>query len=1535
MKKLTSTETLRHLDLLTAAAPAHIAKPTDAAAFATLLERIRSLIREQNTAELSTQTLRATLFPHASGDSQRVLFSNFRKTLDTTATATCRNFSLFQPNLRGKALDEVICYFRGDAISATPDLDKSTRDSLAGLNRKTLIAAPAAVLTREQLTRITEILWEKSPDGRRPIRIFLSYAHKDDALVEKLLARLRDELAISKSFVFSIWLDTRILSGNEWHQDIQQALTTCDLCVSLVSPAFFASGYITREELPLTVNGTIPGVPVMLEPIDFSRCNLHGLEQRQIESLKENHRHRAFSECTGEVAKRFAAHIAAKIEEKIPTALEHLTHRHLGDPEKFSQLLADHPELEEIFLPQPQNPNVARAARPFSPPTKTKLTTLLKNHLPKNSAQLLEAYCAVGGLREITGKIEKTVIESDDPYARFSAHAQRAVTALQRWVADPTGPPFAAVLGEIGSGKTTTLQMLAAALVADPTAPPVILIDLRDYFDSADPKLENLLAEHLRRHDSEKSLTPADLLRAVREERALIIFDGLDEKIISMSEAARQNFIRELWRVLPADLLDAPASSGRGRLIISCRSHYFPTIQSQSSGYLANDRGHATEKDYLACIMLPWQDEQIREYLSRLLGEEKSAIALDLIETIHNLKDLAQRPYLLNLIGPELEGLENDRHAGRSINAASLYHKFTERWLARDDGKHVFTPTHKRRLMEQLAADLWQENSREWPWERVEEWLDDYLHAHPAMAGGYSESRAVLKQDFRTATLFLRPDGSADSFRFAHTSLQEYFLASHLCRSLHTRDGQPAEAWNLPMPSLETLDFLGQMLQTLPVRDQETSLQRLRELLGNPAAPVLSRGAAMRYWLLASEKSLPVPDRPDLAMSGIDFTAWEFHGSAERPLRFGSVDFSESVLIRATFEYVHFAPASRWCGADMRSVKFIESQLVAADFSAARLDGIFFRKCDLRDSRAEPSPPRSGDLRIAEAHEVPMSGNELHPIHSQWTSADRSSVAGTTCPRHPIGAPCTSADRSPPLLAAQAPANPLTATALLHLCQTTPGGPWPELEQPIHSSITSLIGHANVVTSVAFSPDAKLIVSGSFDNTLKLWDAVSGSCIRSFVGHTGRITSVAFSPETNLILSGSDDCNLKLWDAVSGVCIRSFAGHDNRVNAVAFSPDEKFILSGSDDKSTKLWDLNTGGCILSLAGHDGFVTSVAFSSDSKFILSGSHDKTLKLWDAYSGICIRSFSAPYSSTYSVAIVTDKKLALFDSITQTFNLSKVDSSFCLRSFAGHIDSINTVAFSPNAKLILSGAIGNTLKLWDADSGSLIRSYNGHDGAISSVTFSPDAKLILSGSYDKTLKLWDVDSGSCIQSFAGHGSAISSVAFSPDAKLILSGSFDSNLKIWDVVSGSCIRSFSGYDSEIYPVAIPPDTNQIASQHFDGKVICSRDSSETFLIPKAAESWLRKNSHTTADLTLELIGHASILLRRNDTLLREILPLPDGQTLVREPWDETEARKPYHACRWKLVSGPADAWRYCAAIDLETLAIHPPELAMGEEKL
>jgi hypothetical protein len=111
---------------------------------------------------------------------------------------------------------------------------------------------------------------------------------------------------------------------------------------------------------------------------------------------------------------------------------------------------------------------------------------------------------------------------------------------------------------------------------------------------------------------------------------------------------------------------------------------------------------------------------------------------------------------------------------------------------------------------------------------------------------------------------------------------------------------------------------------------------------------------------------------------------------------------------------------------------------------------------------------------------------------------------------------------------------------------------------------------------------------------------------------------VAFSPDGKRILTGSDDQTAKVWDAVTGREVLALKGHNGWVNAVAFSPDGKRIITGSEDNTVKVWDAQGGQELLTLKGHTSVVFSVAFSPDGKRLVTGSYDKTARVWDAERG-----------------------------------------------------------------------------------------------------------------------------------------------------------------------------------------------------------------------------------------------------------------------------------------------------------------------------
>jgi WD40 repeat protein len=130
---------------------------------------------------------------------------------------------------------------------------------------------------------------------------------------------------------------------------------------------------------------------------------------------------------------------------------------------------------------------------------------------------------------------------------------------------------------------------------------------------------------------------------------------------------------------------------------------------------------------------------------------------------------------------------------------------------------------------------------------------------------------------------------------------------------------------------------------------------------------------------------------------------------------------------------------------------------------------------------------------------------------------------------------------------------------------------------------------------------------------LILWEVSTGRFLRDFRGHTHWVTSVSWSPNGKIALSGNANGTLELWRVDTARLLRIFKGHTDRVDSVCFSGDGNFALSGSRDNTVKLWEIATGKCVQTFEGHSDRIVSVRFSSDGRFAISASEDSSLIVW----------------------------------------------------------------------------------------------------------------------------------------------------------------------------------------------------------------------------------------------------------------------------------------------------------------------------------
>lgn len=153
-----------------------------------------------------------------------------------------------------------------------------------------------------------------------------------------------------------------------------------------------------------------------------------------------------------------------------------------------------------------------------------------------------------------------------------------------------------------------------------------------------------------------------------------------------------------------------------------------------------------------------------------------------------------------------------------------------------------------------------------------------------------------------------------------------------------------------------------------------------------------------------------------------------------------------------------------------------------------------------------------------------------------------------------------------------------------------------------------LSGHSDTVTSVGFNFDGTLLLTASYDGTVRIWDAIHGTSKRILSGPED-VEWAQWHSKGNAIVAGSKDGTIWMWLAHDGQCVQVFAGHDGGVSAGCFSSDGKFVVSGGEDGTVRLWAPKTGQCKHvfgeNTGGHGGLVTCISSSTtDEDMILTG-------------------------------------------------------------------------------------------------------------------------------------------------------------------------------------------------------------------------------------------------------------------------------------------------------------------------------------------
>ena len=1028
------------------------------------------------------------------------------------------------------------------------------------------------------------------------------------------------------------------------------------------------------------------------------------------------------------------------------------------------------------------------------------------------------------------------------------------VQVMIDWARDPNDTPFAVLLGEYGMGKTWNSELLAFRLVEliekkEPNVPTPIFLDLRRAVDekskllSGDPpQLEDLL-ESLSRNNtpsSETPLTAAEIFSAVREEGALLILDGLDEVLAhKRDDAWGQTFIRRLFDVLPFSywpnhLNPKTKSAYPGKLLLTCRTHYFKSVQTQNAQILGLTREQHEAAKPRAWQLLPFSREQVLQYLVNLeipKPGQSPAEVYDLIAAVHNLSEISGRPQGLKMVCEQIGEIEAARRDGKTVNGAAIYEWMVNKWLDRDHGKHQLTEEVKRELMQDLALHMWRLGVREIPWGDLSKWFSQKLQL-----GILNQNAEPFLTDLRNATFLVRPGD--DEFAFAHTSILEYFLSTRIYRSLEEDD---VEIWEDLNPSREVLDFVLQHHQTRPSYSQKKARATLARHLGQATAGDAARKSLLDVFLLAPEEWL---------LKTLDISGLSLEGYAFSNLTLDALTADDAVLGETQWTRCNFRRSS-WRNADCRQMLWERLTGDYADFSKANLFAGRWRNVDiaqqvfdealhidtLQKSPAAPVQPQSNlssrDLRL------------LWGAHSGILNACSMNAAG---------------DR---FITA---GNDGTARV------------WNDKGECIHV----LKGHVGEVLACSMSAAGDRFITAGKDGDARLWND-KGECIHVLKRHRTQINARSMSASGNLFIIVEKNGNAHVWNYKNecvhvlennygwirvcsmnasgdrfivvgydgrayvlnkrGDCINEIkAWFSSHVLACSMSAAGDRFITAEDGGTARVWN-DKGECIHVLKGHDCPINACSMNAAGDRFMTVGDDGTARVWND-KGECIYVLKGHDCSinTCSMSVAGDCFITVGDDGTaRVWN----DKGECIHVLKGHTGRVRACSMNAAGDRLIMAEDGGTARVWK-DKGECIHVLKGQIGPIIACSMSAAGDRFMTAGYYGSARVWN-DKGECIHVLKGHDGSVTACSMSAAGDRFMTAGYDGSARVWDD-KGECIHVLEGYTGAVLNCSMNAAGDRFITAGYDGVVCVWNDKGKRIYVHKGHMGLVRACSMSAA---------------------------------------------------------------------------------------
>ncbi|KAK9463489.1 quinon protein alcohol dehydrogenase-like superfamily [Lipomyces oligophaga] len=357
-------------------------------------------------------------------------------------------------------------------------------------------------------------------------------------------------------------------------------------------------------------------------------------------------------------------------------------------------------------------------------------------------------------------------------------------------------------------------------------------------------------------------------------------------------------------------------------------------------------------------------------------------------------------------------------------------------------------------------------------------------------------------------------------------------------------------------------------------------------------------------------------------------------------------------------------------------------------------------------------------------------------------------------------------------------------------------------------------GHKDGIMCLQF--DDSVLMTGSYDTTVRIWDLESGNLLRVLTGHVRGVRALMF--DDSKLITGSMDRTIRVWNYRTGECVSTLRGHSDGVLSLHF--DSTLLASGSADRTIRVWNFQDKS-FMTLRGHTDWVNSVHIHSPTHMLFSASDDTTVRMWDLDTRQCVRVFGSTMAESPNDQSHFGQVQCVLP-INLREEEEEDEEEEAKEREVGASDGEFAHMHDPSGHRHLPGhppaLVGGEYREQAAEESRSAPSSPRQGPGVSACRQRRRKVLpnILTSSLDNTIKVWDANTGACTRTLFGHVEGVWGLA--ADRFRIVSAAHDRLVKVWDLQSRRCLHTFSGHSAPVACVGL--SDSRIVSGSDDGEV-------------------------------------------------------------------------------------------------------------------